>query len=115
MRDTVAFVSKQSNRWDLRWVLLARPDWPFMFGIVTAVALVGSILAIMPQWRDTILGVVAATFLVLLGVERARARRRMHHLAIQLESVASLEKLEVSADPSIAVLDQALNNAIQRT
>lgn len=94
---------------------LARRDWPFGFGIVIAAAFVGSVLVVMPEWRETILGAFAITCLVLLAVERARARRRMHRLATQLDAVASLEKLEVSTDPSIAMLDQALNNAIQRT
>jgi hypothetical protein len=86
-----------------------------MLGVVTAAALVGSALVVVPEWREIILAVVAAVFLTLFGLERLRARRRMAHLATQLRSVGTLDKLEVSADPSTAALDQALNAAIQRT
>lgn len=92
-----------------------RTDWPLLLGVVTTAALVGSALVVAPAWRDLILGIVAVAFLLLFGLERLRARRRMAHLATQLSSVGTLDKLEVSADPSTAALDQALNAAIQRT
>jgi hypothetical protein len=94
---------------------MALRDWPFLVGVVTAAALIGSILVVMPEWREVLLGLIAATFLVLLAVERARARRRMLLLAVQLQTVSSLEKLEVSHDPSLAVLDRAVNDVIQRS
>jgi hypothetical protein len=97
------------------WLITLRSDWPLILGVVTAAALVGSALVVAPEWRDLILGIVAAAFLILFSLERLRARRRMAHLATQLSSVGTLDKLEVSADPSTAALDQALNAAIQRT
>lgn len=96
-------------------LLTLRSDWPLLLGIVTTAALVGSALVVAPAWRDVILAIVAVAFLVLFGLERLRARRRMARLATQLSSVGTLDKLEVSADPSTAALDQALNAAIQRT
>ena len=98
-----------------RWLTILRTDWPLILGVATAAALVGSALVVAPEWRDVILGMVAIAFLILFGLERARARRRMTRLATQLSSVGTLDKLEVSADPSVAALDQALNAAIQRT
>jgi hypothetical protein len=94
---------------------LLRSDWPLMLGVVTTAAMVGSALIVAPAWRDVILAVVAAVCLLLFSLERLRARRRMARLATQLSSVGTLDKLEVSADPSTAALDQALNAAIQRT
>ncbi len=67
------------------------------------------------MWRDAILGSVAGAMLLLVGVERARERRRITRLATQLKAIASLDKLEVPDDPSAGALDQALNEAIQRT
>jgi hypothetical protein len=77
--------------------------------------LIGPALVIAPAWRTVILGSATGTILLLLGLERARARRRMQRLARQLKSVASLEKLEVPDDPSASALDRALNDAIQRS
>ena len=90
-------------------------DWPFIGGVCAAITLIGPALVLAPAWRVMILGSTAGTILLLLGVERARARRRMQRLATQLKSVASLEKLEVPDDPSASVLDRALNDAIQRS
>lgn len=86
-----------------------------ILGVVTTAILVGSALVVAPASRDIILGLVASTFLLLFSLERLRARRRMTHLVTQLSSVGTLHKLEVSADPRTAALDQALNAAIQRT
>ena len=97
------------------WVTSVRGDWPFILGVIAATAFVGSALVVAPAWRDIILGIVATAFLMLLGLERFRARRRLARLATQLKSLASLEKLEVSADPAAAALDRALNDAIQHT
>jgi hypothetical protein len=108
-------VKKQMHTFAHHGLLTLRSDWPLLLGVVTTAALVGSALVVAPAWRDVILGIVAGAFLVLFGLERLRARRRMAHLAIQLNSVGTLDKLEVSADPSTAALDQALNAAIQRT
>lgn len=69
----------------------------------------------MPLWRDIILGSTIVGILGLLGFERARSRRRMLRLADQLKSVATLDKLEIADNPSMSVLDRALNDAIQRT
>jgi hypothetical protein len=90
-------------------------DWPFIGGVCAAITLIGPALVFVPAWRVMILGSTAGTILLLLGVERARARRRMQRLATQLKSVASLEKLEVPDDPSASALDRALNDAIQRS
>jgi hypothetical protein len=68
-----------------------------------------------PLWSDGILGVAAAAALLLLGIERARERRRMERLATQLDAIASIEKIEVPHERRSAVLDKALNAAIQRT
>lgn len=95
--------------------VFARSDWPLIGGASVAVALVVSTWLIAPNWSNPILGVVAVAFVVLLGVERARARRRVQRLATQLKSSASLEKLEVGDDPANAALAEALNAAIQRT
>ena len=97
------------------WRTGAPGDWRFILYVVAAIAFIIPALILAPAWRDVILGSVIGVTLFLLGLERMRARRRMVQLAAQLRSVASLDKLEVSDDPSVAVLDQALNDAIQRT
>ncbi len=108
-------VKKQMRALAHRTLTILRSDWPLILGVATAAALVGSALVVASEWRDVILGVVAATFLILFSLERVRARRRMARLATQLDSVGTLDKLEVSTDPSVAALDEALNAAIQRT
>ncbi len=90
-------------------------DWPFIGGVIAAFALIVPTLIFVPAWRTEILGATAITILLLLGIERTRARRRMQRLADQLKSVASLEKLEVPDDRSASALDRALNEAIQRS
>jgi hypothetical protein len=108
-------VKNQSKRIASSWQVHAREDWPLILGISTAAASVGALLIVVPAGRDLVLGLVAMAMLVLLGLERARARRRMARLAAQLQSVASLEKLEVTDDSATSELDHALNDAIQRT
>ena len=78
------------------------------------IAMISPALVLIPNWRELILGLIAGIILCLLGIERARSRRRMTRLAAQLKAVSSLEKLEVLDDPTAARLDQALNEAIQR-
>ncbi len=106
---------KQKNTTKNRFDAITASDWPFIGGVFAAIAVIGPTLVLMPAWRVMILGVAASTILLLLGVERARARRRMQRLANQLKSVASLEKLEVPDDPTASALDRALNDAIQRS
>jgi len=90
-------------------------EWPFFLTTITAIALIGPALVWMPEWRDVILGSASVVVILLLGVERIRARRRMLRLAAQIEAVATLDKLEITDHPAGAALDQALNAAIQRT
>ena len=97
------------------WRALARTDWRFFLGATLAVSMIGPATVLLPLWRDVILGSVAAVLLVLVGVERARARWRLNRLALQLKAIGSLEKLEVADDPAVGMLDKALNEAIQRT
>lgn len=94
---------------------MTRIDWRFLLGATTAAGVVGPASLLLPVWRELILGSTAGLMLVLLGLERARGRRRLERLADQLRAIPSLEKLEVPDEPSAAALDQALNEAIQRT
>ena len=108
-------MKKQTHSLAQRSLVILRSDWPLILGVITAAALVGSALIVAPEWRDMILGIVAVALLILFSLERLRIRLRMAYLATQLNRAGTLEKLEVSADPSSAALDQALNAAIQRT
>ena len=84
------------NRLGPLWSTIAPGDWRFVLGIVAATAVITPALILAPAWRDVILGSVTGVTLFLLGLELARARRRMVRLTAQLRSVASLDKLEVS-------------------
>ena len=98
-----------------RWHALARYDCTFVVGALVTVALVAAAPAIVPLWSDVILASCAGVLLALLGLERLRARQQSRWLVDQIKSLASLEKLEVPADPSTAALGEALNDVIQRS
>ena len=97
-----------------RWRGLAHLDWRFALGASTAAGIIAPASLYLPLWRDLIFGGAAGAMLLLLGLERTRARRRLARLALQINAIASLEKLEVPDDPSSSALDRALNDAIQR-
>jgi hypothetical protein len=97
-----------------RWSLFGRADWLYFAGVTASASLVVPASLYLPVWRELILGTAASLALILLGLERARGRRRIGRLAAQLKSIATLEKLEVPDNTSDSALDRALNEVIQR-
>lgn len=85
-----------------------------MLGASAAAGIIGPAGLYLPLWRDAILGGAAGAMLLLLGLERTRARRRLQRLALQINAIASMEKLEVPDDPRSSAIDRAVNEAIQR-
>ncbi len=88
-------------------------DWHFVGATLAGALLVVPPLLLLPPWRNSILSCLATLMLMLLGLERARDRRRVDRLAAQLRSLTSLEKIEIPDSTSAGTLDQALNDAIQ--
>ncbi|HSH79047.1 MAG TPA: hypothetical protein VLA19_11015 [Herpetosiphonaceae bacterium] len=92
----------------------AHVDWRFLAASLAGALLVVPPLLLLPLWRESILSGLTTLMLMLLGLERARGRRRVVRLAAQLRSLTSLEKIEIPDSTSAGALDQALNDAIQR-
>lgn len=92
----------------------AQVDWRFLVTTLVVALFVVPLLILFPAWNIPILTGLSVVMLMLLGIERARGRRRVVRLAAQLRSLTSLDKIEVPDNTSAGALDRALNEAIQR-
>ncbi|MBV9790775.1 MAG: hypothetical protein JOZ51_21455 [Chloroflexi bacterium] len=76
---------------------------------------VAAALALLFSWLSAIVLLLAAVAIVALVRERVTYRQTLQALAEQLDDLDTLAKLEVNTSKSAALIDQALNRAIQRS
>lgn len=76
---------------------------------------VAAALALLFSWLSAIVLLLAAVAIVALVRERVTYRQALQALAEQLDDLDTLSKLEVNSSKSAALIDQALNRAIQRS
>lgn len=76
---------------------------------------VAAALALLFSWLSAIVLLLAAVAIVALVRERMTYRQTLQALAEQLDDLDTLAKLEVNTSKSAALIDQALNRAIQRS
>jgi hypothetical protein len=85
-----------------------------LLGIVALVLILAALLRVFDSPPDAILLLLASSAIGALIHERVTTRRVLTTLAERLRSAGPLPKLEVTSAASAAILDQALNQAIQR-